>query len=131
MASEAAKAAAKWWGDRMRKPGVPDNGDRSEAGGMTAMLAVLTQRPVEADAVAKFEEALAAKIDESLTRGGSCYLGVDYHPGPILSECAEAAGVNPGMGGWPWKTSMHVDPESVRVAPGYRAEFQTIYPVAA
>lgn len=126
----AAKAAAKWWADRLRSPGLPSNGDASGAGGMVAILGALTQRPQSAEALTKFETLLAARITQELAKGHGLWLGVDYHPDALLADAARDAGLTPGMGDWPWKTHMDVRPECVRVAPGYRAELQTIHGVA-
>jgi hypothetical protein len=127
--SEAARAAAKWWADVLRNPGVPDNGDKPEAGGLTAMLAVLSQQPrAEPAKYEAFQVALEARIAGSLEACGSCWLGVDYHPDALLQGAANDVGIRAGMGDWPWKTSMDVKPDRVRVAKGYQAEFKTIYP---
>jgi len=121
MKRETAQKAAKWWADQLRGTARLDNGDHSQQGAMTAILASICQEaekehqtPEQIDA---FEKELAQDIvgynDEYFT------ISVDYHPDHILILAAEGAGITLGMTTLPWKTHMIFDKGTIKVACGY------------
>ena len=124
MERETAEKAAKWWADQLRGNAKLDNGDDSETGGMAMIMATILQsqekRKRPADAADKFEAALTDALCEK--GGGRFWFGCDYSPDYFLSSVAEKAGVDLGMSSLPWKTSMWIEDNTVRVACGYRAE---------
>lgn len=126
MNEQTAQKAAKWWADQLRGNAKLDNGDDSPQGGMVAAMAMLLQSKektrVSDEAIDKFEQELAKILIEKNTR----YLGVDYHPDHILSEAADRACLPLGMTTLPWKTSMYIDNDEVRVSCGYGAPSVTL-----
>lgn len=104
----AANAAATWWANKVCSPTF-DNGDHSDAGGFTRMLAIQ-----------KMIQALEPKIEEVLTRMGDygMTLGVDYGPDPILGDAARAADISTSK--FPLKTMMWIYKDYVTVSSGYR-----------
>ena len=122
MKEELARKASKWWADQLRGQSKLDNGDTSEAGMLTALLAVMVQG-VEAQ---KRETSDADKFEQALYEAllpiehDWFTLGCDYGPDCFLSKVADSAGVNLGMG-LPWKTVMWITGDSVKVACGYHA----------
>lgn len=135
-AGAEARAAAAWWADRLRSPGVMNAGSRQErelgardenlefAEVLATTLAHTAAAERDPDSVDRFEGVLAGKIDEALRAAGpyGITLGTDYHPDLILGDAAEETGVSgDGMTTFPWKTRMRVEPGRVQVAAGYGA----------
>lgn len=140
MTREYAKAAAKWWSDRLRDAaGVGDNGSRDlnslMAGGW--MYMIRDRHPPTEENCAAFEHELTNAIATLIERndptcwpdysgfddGGLCVkLGVDYHPDQILYGALLEAGVHQSvasMSALPLKTIMRVGARRVIVAHGY------------
>lgn len=126
MKEQTAQRAAKWWADQLRGPAKLDNGDRSEKGAMTAVLAMMLQdverSRIDTDKISIFESELAKILQER----NPFSFGVDYHPDHILSDAAVAAGIDLGMSTLPWKTSMKFNDDDVRVSCGYGADWVTV-----
>jgi hypothetical protein len=128
--SSAAKAAAHWWGQVLRREFiVHDNGDGLQSAMMTSL-----QPPDAHDhdpaGVDRFENLLAEAIDEALERAapGSVFVGVDYGPDPILADTYAAAGLGrASMFTFPAKTNMTVRPDKVTAAEGYRAPWAEVW----
>lgn len=143
----AARAAAKWWADRLRDgAGVGDNGgnDRGSilAGGLIGMLrATACPTPENCD---KFETLLVTAICEALADETGCYrdvgayydggpdlrMSVDYHPDRILRDALLAAGVGSqviSMAALPMKTRVFCSARRVTVSHGYAATHVEIY----
>jgi len=118
-----AKAAAKWWADQLRGVAPLDNGDASETGTMTYVLAAMLQDVEKAKqdgaGIDRFEAELAGIIMTQQPR----QIGVDYHPDYCLAQAAAAAGLPLGMSTLPWKTQMIFEGDAVKVACGYGANF--------
>ena len=118
-----AQKASKWWADRLRNPAKLDNGDYSETGAMTLIMATMLQSAervnLDAAKIDLFEEELTQLIlDEDCS-----IIGVDYGPDWILMQAAEKAELDLGMCTLPWKTVMWLDRDgTIKVAEGYRAE---------
>lgn len=120
MEKETARKAARWWADFLRNGAPMDNGDKSNEGGMTMMLALLLQSQIQKghtpQSIDRFEDLLVSRIMKENTR----YIGVDYHADPTLSECAKEAGIVVD-GALPWKTSMWINGDKITVRCGYGA----------
>lgn len=119
-----AQKAAKWWADHLRQPvTVLDNGDNSETGAMTFVMAMILQGVEKGKqdpaTIDKFEQELAKKI-QTLT-GKWITVATDYGPDKILSDAAECAGLRLGMTTLPWKTIMWIEGDRILVAEGYGA----------
>ena len=126
MDKSVARTAAKWWADFLRNGNAPlDNGDKSETGAITFILASLLHsaetsntRPDDAQ---KYEDALAS-ILETQKDARWFSVGVDYGPDPILLEAARIANVDLGSTKLPWKTTMFVDQGKITYRMGYGAD---------
>jgi len=130
MNEELARKAAKWWADQLRNGAKLDNGDPSTTGVMTMMMGLLNQQHAAAERTPEqeqaFEDALTEillALDDQHARWG---FGVDYHPGGILQDAAEQAGIDVDMCCLPWKTHMHFEDGEVKVACGYAAPLETL-----
>ena len=123
--TEMAKAAAKWWRQQLESPKF-DNGDQSNGGGLVLMMAIMNaahNEPEDAQ-LDKFEQVLFQHIMSKTPR----YLDVDYGPGMILGEAADASGVSTAR--FPWKTVMWLDYENntLNARCGYGAPTVSIFP---
>lgn len=125
MNKETSQKAAKWWADQLRGGAKLDNGDKSETGAMTFMLAAMLQVQetalLDSIKIQKFEDCLSEILQETEARSYFSF-GVDYHPDGILCDAAEKAGVSLGMTTLPWKTTMWINGDKVSVRCGYGAE---------
>lgn len=125
----AANAAATWWAHKVCSPTF-DNGDTSDAGGFTSMLAMmnatLTPTPSD-DQIQKMIRALEPKIEEVLERmqDYGMTLGVDYGPDPILGDAARAADISTSK--FSWKTVMWIRQDYVTVAVGYHGRTTLVW----
>ena len=120
--SEQAAVAAKWWRDRLGERAKLDNGDSSSTGGMTFMLATMTQPELpSADRLDAFEAALKSALESDARQWVN--VSCDYGPDMVLSGAADAAGIEARSPPFPWKTNMTLTPEGeVTVSHGYGAE---------
>ena len=124
---EVAEQIANWWADKICGRVKFDNGDDSETGFMTSMLATMLAKPTTDEQREKFVKALSGRIE------GKEYLmlSVDYHPDEILRESAEEAGISEGN--FPWKTYVIMDRcfgeegYRIRARHGYCAEPEILY----
>jgi len=122
---EVTKLAAEWWSDKVCHPKF-DNGDSSQTGGMTMMMAMLCTKPVQNDSKQLFTDILAKKIIpvlESIDR--DVILSVDYGPDRMLHDAAQEADI-PSTN-FPWKTTMWITNHHVAVRYGYRAPIEYLY----
>lgn len=124
------EVAAAWWANKLRNitPACYNNGDESRVGGMGMMLAFLVadKRRPEEEKVDAFEKELAEKIKQQVEEFGRLYISCDYAPDDTLTELAYAHEIETGC--FPWKTSMWISKEEVKVSPGYAWNTITIYP---
>lgn len=123
---EVAEAACNWWIDAITHPKF-DNGDSSEIGGITMMLAMLNhiQKPVLSDDVKqRFKESLKKRIKMELLTRISVSLSVDYGPDDILSAAASESGI---IADFPWKTHMRIERDKISVSCGYGAPYNIIF----
>lgn len=117
-----AAIAAKWWRNKITDTANlsnHSNGESGDLGFMTALFGSMlamdhTPSTEEADT---FEEELSRLIISKLTASDSVCLGCDYGPDEILSEAAEASGVNPSV--FPFKRHMKISLDGVEVSDGY------------
>lgn len=128
MNKDTAQKAAKWWGEQLHGTVKLDNGDNSETGAMTFVLASMLQgiekgKQSEVD-ITNFEKELATILLNDKRQWVT--VGVDYNPDYILSEAAKKAHCNLGMTSLPWKTMMWIHDEEIKVAVGYGAEPQVL-----
>lgn len=131
--------AAKWWADQLRRPADHDAGDRHLNNSIFLFGLMLKQNFTE-DEISAFQSALERVLTEDFKdddwhpddpiRGGylRCF-GTDYGPGDILERAAESAGIKLTSLTFPIKTLMWVNPGSVKVKSGYRAESVEIFAV--
>jgi len=127
MEETTARKAAKWWADQLRGHAKLDNGDPSPTGGIAMARGMMLQRS-EADhrdtaSIQKFEDELTKLILEEPPAWG---FGVDYHPDRFLRKAIERAGINVGMASLPWKTTMVIKEDVVKVACGYGASMEEL-----
>ena len=124
------------WGDTAGKR--KDNGDRSPASGIAAMLGTMRadmDRPDDDPATCLVRALLKHREDvwEWAGDNGRTYyttirrLDVDYHPNIDLLGISEAAGLKPSI--WPWKSSVEMDDFYVRARIGYGARTLYYYPL--
>ena len=129
---EQIEIAAKWWADQLRAGTKQDNGDF-----MQSALATVLTHPEDPQKVNLFEQALKDLLPEHLSKcwdtnlpGLGSYLrclACDYHPEEALAEAAKIAGIPATCPPFPMKTVMWVNPDSVKVKHGYRAEIQYLF----
>ena len=120
LTKEQIEKAVNWWADVIQKPRF-DNGDKSEAGGIGAVLASMARdrfSPSEGQ-VEKFKTYLREELEKEayFVFDG---LHVDYHPSKELSGAAKKANISELN--FPWKTSMWFRDGKVTVAYGYCAK---------
>jgi hypothetical protein len=146
-------AAAKWWADAMSAADTKqDNGDAGQSA--FAALCRGGVAPLSPSEREVFEAALCDEIQRYVIRGdwdraitepgwasSNRTVGVDYGPDRVLSAAADAVLATITDEGqrrkndarlsllWPIKTHMWINPGSVMVSHGYRAERVQIYPL--
>lgn len=117
-----AKKAAELWKSMLRKPTF-DNGDKSEAGLFTSMLASLSPSNATDEILNVFGEKLTEKILTKSDKYPEYYpnttLGSDYGPDLTLDQCANESGLKCQF---PFKTVVWVMSDCVQVRNGYGAE---------
>lgn len=127
---EYNEVAAAWWANKLRNItlGCYNNGDESYIGGigmLAAFLAADIRRPDSID-IDNFERELGEKIKQEVEEFGRLYISCDYAPDNLLAELAYIHEIN--IGCFPWKTSMWISKEEVKVSCGYGRPVITIYP---
>lgn len=120
--TDAAAAAAEWWGSHLA-PAFQNNGDSSSVGGMAGILGGLLAKenaPSQAN-IDLFILSLTRRVRERQEASaiGFTALSVDYGPDMVLRDAADEAGVSTVT--FPWKTNMTVYPDHVTVSHGYAA----------
>lgn len=132
MDRKLAEKAARWWADQLRGEAKLDNGDMSDQGAMTFLIAKTLQQSEKQNQVLEqidtFEHILANTLelvkDEDL-RWFS--ISVDYYPDQTLQAAANAAGLRLGMTTLPWKTYMDFRNDgTIKVTCDYRAKPEVI-----
>ena len=132
-----ARVAARWWADCLTADDSPRTGDamneafvmfaRSKRRQTITLEQVETFRSLLEQAILTYVREEWRGWDNAVENGpefGSALraIGVDYGPDPILRDTLDAAGIRSGPSGpLPLKTTMLIDPGSVRVGLGYNA----------
>lgn len=126
---ELATVAADWWTAQIAGLAKKDNGDRSGTGGLAMMLGMINAADNEPslEAIQKFNTLLVKRFCYALAEHPYQHVGCDYHPDGSLSFVAQIAGIHSSR--FPWKTSMWLRSDEVKVRCGYGADEVTIYPV--
>lgn len=124
------EVAAKWWGDKLRNVGLGsfNNGDDSPIGGMVMVMATalaIDEKPSGSN-IDIFEKRLSEAIKENMERTTYMQLTCDYNPCSMLYDIANELNISTSC--FPWKTTMEIIQDRVRVSCGYGAKFKTIYP---
>ena len=128
MDKQVAKKAAKWWADHLRTPAKLDNGDPSENGLYTTMLATMLQSKERESVTPALVNAFEKQLAKQLTKeqSGYVYLGVDYDPCFELRNAADTVGLELGSTTLPWKTSMWIDDGVIKIRCGYGGLIETL-----
>ncbi len=121
---EIAEIAAKWWAEAIVEP-QHDNGDKSDLGFFAMVLAEFSSDMVEVESVNKFIEMLSKHIEVELNSEYEIILACDYSPCRILDEAAKGAGI-PHYN-FPWKTTMWIGNNSIKVRHGYSSGIKYLY----
>jgi len=120
---ELAKATAQWWRSQLTCA-RHDNGDNSFSSILSGILAdtIAMKNEPTVDQLDKFEEVLTNALlnDDSPT----IFLDCDYNPCRMLSEAAEAAGINTMV--FPWKTNSRTTETELLVSEGYGSSYRRI-----
>lgn len=128
-------AAVDWWANVIMDP-KQDNGDYLQSS-MLSFISRGIKRPSNKEieifkvslkkAITEFWREYNIKwnkFDPTLGSYDRC-ISVDYRPCSILARAAKEAGISENL--FPCKTSMWIDPGSVKVSYGYRALVEEIY----
>ena len=115
---EQIETAVTWWIEALKYPKF-DNGDDSDIGMHTMMLATIASPKVDESQVIDFGNSL----QKSLSEADDFFLGigVDYNPDRILSLALEAGEIKASITSLPWKTYMTFNNDGVQVSCGYGA----------
>ena len=127
MTEEMARAAARWWREKIDGGAQHDNGDRSQSGIIAGMMADLLNKPTDSSALDLFEKVLALRLmEEGEKWRGSFSIGCDYGPEGCLLDSALEAGIS--ANNFPWKTWMWIDKDRIKVRDGYQMPIVAIWP---
>lgn len=118
------KAAIDWWANAVQHPKM-DNGDNTMNVFMAMFGGSCLAKEFAEDEMRAFRSTLAKGITDELESRGQSYLSVDYGPSGVLADAGEAA--NMGAFAFPFKTSMVVTENLVKVASGYGSSYKTIW----
>jgi hypothetical protein len=112
------RKAAKWWREQLENPTF-DAGANDPHMVMATVLANMLAEKHEPDdgRLDVFERELRRALARETRYISS--LSVDYHPGPILRDAADRAGIDHSR--FPWKTRMSFRDGKVLVSLGYGA----------
>ena len=125
------RTAARWWGDRLRRPPKMDNGDPRFEAIAHELLSFANERPVSDSTIRQFEAALESLLLERLRseEATSVSVRVDYHPDELLQAAADRARLDLRLK-LPVKTTMHINgsERTIEVKHGYGESFTQIYP---
>ena len=127
MTEEMARAAARWWRDKIDGGARHDNGDDSAASRMACLMADCLNTPTDRESLDVFENELTRMLMKEGEDWDSFSIGSDYVPEGLLFFAAKAAGINPRN--FPYKTWMwlQVNNGEVVVKDGYREPPRVIW----
>ena len=128
MINEAAKVAAQWWADQLRRPPKMNSGDRA----FDQLMQADSPEIIPAERIQLFQATLERKIIEAWEAGdlnsvlGVVEVEVDYEPSDNLKVAAKEADVRLPKN-LPIKTFTLIKPGKVMLKHGYGAELQVIF----
>lgn len=127
MTEEMARAAARWWRDKIDGGARHDNGDDGAASRFACLMADRLSTPTDKESLDVFENELIRVLMLEGEERGSFSIGSDYGPEGLLYWAAKAAGIS-GMN-FPFKTWMwlQVSNGEVVVKDGYRESPRVIW----
>ena len=127
MTEEMARAAARWWRDKIDGGARHDNGDDGVASRLACLMADCLNTPTDKEKLDVFENELTRALMKEGEGRDSFSIGSDYGPDDLLFYAAKAAGIG-GMN-FPFKTWMFlkVDNGEIVVKDGYRASHRVIW----
>ena len=127
MTEEMARAAARWWRDKIDGGARHDNGDDSLTSRMACLMADCLNEPTDADHLDLFERELVRMLLKEDEGWGGLTLVSDYGPDELLLSAANAAGISPRN--FPYKTWMllQVQDGEIVVRDGYREPSRVIW----
>jgi len=127
MTEEMARAAARWWRDKIDGGARHDNGDDGAASRLACLMADCLNTPTDKERLDVFEIELTRALMKKGEDWDSFSIGSDYGPEGLLFWAAKAAGIN-GMN-FPFKTWMwlYVSDGEVVVSDGYREPPRVIW----
>lgn len=127
MTEEMARAAARWWRDKIDGGARHDNGDDSLTSRLACLMADCLNVPTDADSLDLFERELVQMLLKEDEGWGGLTLVSDYGPGGLLLSAANAAGISPRN--FPYKTWMllQVQDGEIVVRDGYREPSRVIW----
>lgn len=127
MTEEMARAAARWWRDKIDGGAKHDNGDDSLASRMACLMADCLNVPTDAGLLNLFEHELVRMLLKEDEGWGGFTLVSDYGPSGLLLSAAKAAGISPRN--FPYKTWMllQVQDGEIVVKDGYNEPPRVIW----
>lgn len=127
MTEEMARAAARWWRDKIDGGARHDNGDDGEASRLACLMADCLNTPTDKEKLDVFENELTCALMKEGEDRDIFSIGSDYGPGGLLFYAAKAAGI--GCMNFPFKTWMwlQVSDGEIVVKDGYRESHRVIW----
>lgn len=127
MTEEMARAAARWWRDKIDGGARHDNGDDGAASRLACLMADCLNTPTDKEKLDVFEHELTRALMKEGEDLDSFSIGSDYGPEGLLFWAAKTAGIS-GMN-FPFKTWMWLQVSSgeVVVKDGYREPPRVIW----
>lgn len=119
-----ANIASNWWTKVIVNPKM-DNGDKSEAGLFSNMLAKLATTDINKENLIKFKDKLKELIITNIDESDKLYLVVDYSPSGLLFKAAKYANIS--TNNFPIKTTMIISSDCIKVRYGYSASIEILY----
>ena len=127
VSEEMARAAARWWREKIDGGAQHDSGDSSFEGFLACIMADRLNKPTDGHALDMFEKILALRLLEEGKKGLKYFsIGSDYGPEGCLLDSALETGITPHN--FPWKTWMWIFEDRIEVRDGYRAPNVVIWP---
>ena len=127
MTEEMARAAARWWRDKIDGGARHDNGDDSAASRLACLMADCLNTPTDKERLDVFENELIRMLIKEGEDWDSFSIGSDYGPEGLLFFAAKVAGISPMN--FPYKTWMYlrVKDGEIIVQDGYGAPRRLIW----
>lgn len=106
---QAVEKIVKFWIEKSFR--ITDNQDSSNGGlgnVLMNMNSVLSQKSITEEKIKIFESELTRLV--KAMQGKYIYIGVDYHPYPILADAATKAQIDTGC--FPWKSCTWINKDN-------------------